>query len=131
MSTLLQKNLAREIVKNAKRKRPLNKQELVVLGGYSTAVAEGKPQVILQQKGVQDELHELGFNEYSAKKVVREIMLSKKADGNARLKAADMVFKVHGSYAPEKRVTKNLNMALSDFDNETLEGLIAEEESAS
>lgn len=109
MSTLLQQNLAQNIVKNLKRKKPLNKKELVVLGGYSQTVAEAKPNAIIEQKGVQEALEEYGFTEDNAKKVVSQILLNERVEPNARLKAASEVFKVKGTYAPEKKVNVNID----------------------
>lgn len=111
MPTNLQRNLAENIVKNLKRKKPLNKKELVVSSGYDLTTAEKQVPAVFEQKGVKEALNELGFNEYSAKKVVKDIMLNEKVDANARLKATDQVFKVEGSYAPEK--TANINMNVS------------------
>lgn len=102
MATELQKNLAQQIVKNSKRKKPLNKKELLVSSGYAELSAESVPGKIINQKGVQEELKVLGFDEDSAKKVVSEIMLNPDAGASERLKATDQVFKVHGSYASEK-----------------------------
>lgn len=112
MSTERQKNLATEIVLNAKRpkNKRKNKKDLVVSVGYSKTVAKAKPQLIIAQKGVQEELEVLGFNPHAAKSVVAEIMLNKEAEPNARLKATDQVFKVSGTYAPEKSVNVNVNM---------------------
>ncbi len=98
MSTLKQKNLAENIVNNSKRKDPLNKQELVVSSGYSPTTADGHANQIIEQEGVKEALADLGFTEENAKKVVSEIMLNPEEDSNARLKATDQVFKVHGSY---------------------------------
>jgi hypothetical protein len=102
MSTELQKNLAQNIVKNLKRKKPLNKQELVISSGYAVKTAEGHAPDIMVQEGVKNELKILGFDEDSAKKVVSEIMLNPKEKAEARLKATDQVFKVHGSYEDTK-----------------------------
>lgn len=109
MSTELQKNLANNIVKNLKRKKPLNKKELVVSSGYGEISAESSAHIILDQKGVKDALHELGFNEDTAKNVVKQIMLDPETAASDRLKATDQVFKVQGSYAPEKSVSVNIN----------------------
>jgi uncharacterized protein YgbK (DUF1537 family) len=110
MATELQKNLAQEIVKNAKRKKPLNKKELVVLSGYDLTTAEKQVPAVFEQKGVQEELNNLGFSSEGAKKVVAEILYKKTARDNDRLKAADMVFDVHGDKAPEKHlvITKKI-----------------------
>ena len=110
MSTILEKNLAQNIVKNARRKKPLNKKELVVSSGYAEISAQSSAHLILEQKGVQDELKVLGFTEDNAKRVVKEIMLNDKVDPSARLKATDQVFKVEGSYAPEKSVRLNIEV---------------------
>lgn len=103
MSTELQKNLAQNIVKNAKRKKPLNKKELLVISGYSQISAEASATEIIEQKGVKEELDNLGFDADSAKKVVKSILKTGKEEN--KLKAADMIFKVIGEYAPEKHLT--------------------------
>lgn len=113
MSTELQKNLAQNIVKNLKRKKPLNKKELVVSSGYDMTTAEKQIPAVFEQKGVQDELKILGFNEENAKKVVSEILLSDKVEPRTRLTAADMTFKVHGTYAPERTQTTNINIDIT------------------
>lgn len=109
MSTDLQKKLAKELVNNLKSKKPKNKKDLLVSVGYDITTAETKPGEIIGQKGVQEELELLGFTEINAKKVVSKLMLDESQEGNVRLKAADMTFKVHGSYAPEKSITLNAN----------------------
>ena len=98
----MQKELAQNIVKNAKRAKKLNKKELVVSSGYSPMSAESSAHIILEQKGVQEELENLGFDTESAKKVVKSILKTGKDEN--KLKAADMIFKVVGDYAPEKHV---------------------------
>lgn len=70
--------------------------------GYSKTMAKAKTKDVLESVGVQEELRAMGFTEENAKTVVQDIMLDVEKDANARLKAADMVFKVHGSYAPDK-----------------------------
>ena len=112
MPTFLQEKLADEIVKNIKRKKPKNKKELVVSSGYSEISAESSAHIILEQKGVRVALEEMGFTEENAKKVVQSIMLNERVDPSARLKATDQVFKVEGSYAPEKSI--NLNVIISE-----------------
>ncbi len=102
MGTFRQKKLAKALIDNAISNDPMNKGELLEKVGYAKNTAEAKPGEILEQKGVQEELKAYGFDEDSAKRVVKEVM-SEKEEPNARLKAADMVFKVHGSYAPEKK----------------------------
>jgi hypothetical protein len=119
MSTILQKNLAKNIVRNSIQEKPLNKKELVVLSGYSQISAESSAHIILEEKGVKQELKTLGFSEDKAKKVVSEIMNNPKVEPNTRLKATDQVFKVQGSYAPEKLDTRTLNIEMK-VDNKEL-----------
>jgi phage terminase small subunit len=65
----------------------------------------------LQKPVIQEAIAiERGFNEATAKDVVREIMLDSEVDPNARLRATDQVFKVVGSYAPEKSLTLNVDI---------------------
>lgn len=126
MSTLLQTKLAENIVRNLKREKPLNKKELVLASGYSMKTATRQLPAVMEQKGVREALDELGFNEDSAKKVVKEIMLNKRVDPNARLKATDQVFKVEGSYAPEKSQALNLNIEGHTMANSDLEAIRVE-----
>ena len=111
MPTILQKKLAQEIVKNAKRKKPINKKELLVSVGYTPNTAEAKATEIIEQPGVKTELKNLGFSEEGAKDVVQEILYDKEEEGSTRLRAASEVFKVFGTYAAEK--TFNLTATAS------------------
>lgn len=100
MATQKQKKLAKELIKNSQLAKPKNAGQLLENVGYAKNTAEAIPGVILGQKGLIEELEKLGFNEDNAKRVVGDIL--NKSEDNNRLKAADMVFKVHGSYAAEK-----------------------------
>jgi len=113
MSTIRQKKLAHSIVENLQVNKPLNKQELVASVGYSDASADKKATEILESKGVQQELKKLGFDPETARKVVGQILLEGEND-NVKLKAADMIFKVHGEYAPEKHVNLNMDVEPSE-----------------
>ena len=101
MATLKQKALAKAIVENAEREKPLNKKELVVSSGYSVISAESSAHLLMEQAGVKAELAVLGFDVATAKSVVGEILTDERKMPKDRLKAADMVFKVHGAYVPE------------------------------
>ncbi len=67
------------------------------------------PKVVLESKGVQEELAKRGFHPDIAREVVGEILLAGEND-SVKLKAADMVFKVHGSYAAEKHLNLNVEV---------------------
>jgi len=121
MPTIRQRKLAKAIIENSVRDKPLNKQELVASVGYSELSADKKATEILESKGTLEALDDYGFNEENAKIVVAEILLSKKADNGHRLKAASEVFKVRGSYAPEKSIVAHIESSVSELDNERLE----------
>ena len=60
MATILQENLASEIIK-AKGKK--NKKELLVSAGYGLTTAEASPGRTIQQKGVKKELAKYGLTD--------------------------------------------------------------------
>jgi hypothetical protein len=122
MATERQKKVAKLIVENVSLDDPLNAGEIVEKSRYSRSMVI-KPGVVIESQGVQEELEELGFTEENAKRVVKEIMLNGDIDPSARLKATDQVFKVKGSYAPEKRDVKVEVSSLNDLDNAKLEEL--------
>jgi len=120
MGTQRQKKVAELIVKNATLDKPLNGGEILAKTGYAPGVIKN-PSDILDSVGVKEELEILGFTESAAKQVVREIMLNTDADNSSRLKATDQVFKVLGSYAPEKREIKaDVETKVSDMDLDKL-----------
>jgi serine/threonine protein kinase HipA of HipAB toxin-antitoxin module len=109
MPRVRQQRLAQAIVENIKADKPLPVTKLLESVGYPTSTAESQAKAVIEQKGVQEELERLGFTENKAKEVVAEIMTNSDVEPNARLKAADMTFKVHGSYAPDKSINLNVN----------------------
>lgn len=112
MATLRQKKLADALIENSLANTPLNKQELVASVGYSEKVAEKKATEIIESKGTQEELRKRGFDPDTAREVVGEILLAGEND-NVKLKAADMIFKVHGNYAAEKHLNVNVDVETS------------------
>ncbi len=90
--------------------------------GYSKSMAKAKAGEILDSDGVKEELEILGFTEHAAMKVVQSIMNDKRVDPSARLKATDQVFKIRGTYAPEKSIVANIQ--LNDNKNEKSNSLI-------
>jgi hypothetical protein len=113
MPTTKQKRVAELIVENTKLDEPLNGGEIVENSGYGVSMKKN-PQVVLESEGVKEALEEMGFTEANAKSVVTEIMLNPDADNSSRLKATDQVFKVKGSYAPDRNI--NLNMTIKSID---------------
>lgn len=117
MATLLQKNLAQNIVKAARSKKKVLKRDLLVSAGYGLTTAEATPSRIIEQKGVQQELKSLGFSEENAKRVVREILDDKYSEDKDRLKAAELVFKVFGTFAAEKQMNLNVSATAEEVTN--------------
>ncbi len=113
MPTLRQRKLAKNIIESFDSKEIPTVKALAVSSGYSLESAEAHPHELIRAKGVQDALAEYGFSEENAKKVVAEILLNPENSARDRLTAADMTMKVFGSYAPEKKETKNLNVSVS------------------
>lgn len=113
MATTKQKKLARAIIENAVAEQPLNKQQLVESVGYSVLTADRASKDIIGSRGVRSELVLLGFNEDTAKDVVAEILIGGEND-TVKLKAAEIVFKVHGTFAPEKQINVNVDVESSD-----------------
>jgi len=104
MPTLNQRKLAENMIKALESDNPPTLGTLVESSGYAVSQALSKPGFIIEQKGVQEALADYGFTEENAKRVTAEIMMSESSGPMPRLKAAEMTFKVHGSFAPEKSV---------------------------
>lgn len=113
MATLRQKKLAKGLVENLTSNKIKTASELLVSAGYDETTAQASPGRTIEQKGVKEELVKLGFDEETAKQVVGEILVYGDEDRD-RLKAAEMIFKVHGSFAPEKKLNLNVNVEASD-----------------
>lgn len=124
--TILQKNLAENIILNERIKRYKTLRELLMASGYSETSANTEPGKLIQNPGVQKALINLGFSEDSAKAVVGEILIN--GTEQNRLKAAEMVFKVHGTYAPEKHTFAGILKEIIDSNEDESEPIITREE---
>jgi len=101
-----QKRLARNIVDNVIRDKPLNAGELVVRSSYSEKAGRSHPSTYIKTKGVKKALENMGFSEFNAMRIIGEILtqpLDKMSlTPENQIRAAQEVFKIRGSYAPEK-----------------------------
>lgn len=113
-----QRRAARIMADIAMGKRPdiKNQGDIIVEAGYAATNKE-QPKRLLNTTGVEIALADNGFSPETAKNVVKQILEDSKAMHKDRLKAADMVFKVHGTYAAEKHVSLNVDATV---DNERL-----------
>ena len=113
MATTKQKKVAKLIIDNITLDKPLNGGEIVENSGYSE-IMKKNPKNVIDTEGVKEELQILGFTEENAMSVVSEIMLNPEAQDNNRLKASEMVFKVQGTFAPEKKLNLNANINIKE-----------------
>lgn len=97
MPTVRQKKLAEVIIENSTMNKPLNAGEMLENAGYRQG-SVNYPRRVIQSIGVQQVLHDYGFNEDNAKKVVASVLLDENCEPNTRLRAADLIFKVCDSY---------------------------------
>lgn len=121
-ATPRQEKVAGLIIENATLDKPLNAGQILEKAGYNKNISK-TPGKVINSRGVQEELEVSGFTEQAAMKVVQEIMNSKDVDPSARLKATDQVFKIRGTYAPEKSIIANIQ--LSDSKNEKSNSIIS------
>lgn len=124
MPTTKQKRVAKLIVENLTIDKPLTGGQMLEKVGYSKGIAES-PSRVIESEGVQEELQILGFDPYEAKRVVAEILIGGEND-TVKLKAADMIFKVHSTYAPEKSLNVNVNTEVGRADIALLASKAAE-----
>lgn len=110
MVTAKQRKLAKAIIENSTREEPLNAGQMLESVGYSKSMSTAKPGEMIESAGVQKALEEYGFTEENAKTVVSNILLSEKSRDENKLRAAEQIFKVKGSYAAEKHVNINVNV---------------------
>lgn len=121
MPTLRQKKVAKKIVENLQSSEQISAGELLKNEGYGKSL-QNHPKRVLESEGVQEELRETyGFDPERAKKVVGQILEEGEND-NVKLKAAEMIFKVHGIFAAEKHVNVNIDQGVDS----KLDALIAQ-----
>lgn len=89
-------------------------QQILLDSGYSPTTAGHMARQIIESPGVQEALNSFGFDEKNAKRVVGEILSDHRKRAVDRLNAADKVFKVFGTYAPEKRVEIQARIDVKD-----------------
>lgn len=112
MANQRQQKLARQIANNILLDKPKNAQQLLEDSGYTTTTARASAKVIIQGKGVQKELLELGFSIENAKRVIGAILNSptifEMVTPENQIRAAQEVFKVTGEYAQSEEGNKTL-----------------------
>lgn len=106
-----QRRSAQLIVDSAMGKAPhiKNAGDIVIHAGYAPSIKKS-PHDVLNTTGVDSALMELGFSPENAKRVVAKILNSDNSKDIDRLKASDMVFKVHGTYAESRSISVNIDV---------------------
>jgi len=102
MPTERQKKLAKELVENQKKGKPDNKTNILVNLGYSEKNSQKNQKEIIMAKGTQEALKEYEFDADSAKNYTKGV-LNNPDSQKVGLDAVKEIFKVCGSYAPEKQ----------------------------
>ena len=126
MPTLRQKRVAKKIIIASQLDNPPTGGEILKSTDYGID-AQRNPGRILESEGVKEALSDYGFSEENAKKVVGKVMNDDSVEPHARLKAADLTFKVHGTYAPEKSLALNVNVSSENKEAKELAGKYEEE----
>lgn len=126
MPTIRQKKLAKELVANFQKPIPDTAGQVLEKVGYSKNLTK-QPGRVIEADGVKEALADLGFTEDFAKQKVVEIMQTS-TNEMAVLKGAEQIFKVHGSYAPERREVESKNINLDVTLNPETEALAQEYE---
>ena len=126
MTTPRQKKAVDALITNLQAPHPKSTGQVLKSVGYGTGL-QNQPKRVLESDGVKDELKRLGFDEDSAKHVVGKILASEYEEARDRLKAAEMVFKVHGSFAPDKHVNLNLDAELTREERAIAAKLLADQ----
>lgn len=122
MATLKQKELAKAIIDNVRKGNPETASHLMARVGYSRVTIDKLVNRTIQSEGVRSALNDFGFNEDNAKKIVGKFVKTPidetKITPEIQLRAAQEIFKVHGSYAPEKSqsVSVNVDVPLTQTD---------------
>ena len=64
---------------------------------------------------IQEALKGLGFDSNNARRVVGELLDDVTVEAKDRLKAAEIIFKVGGDFAPEKHLNVNIPIPIDDL----------------
>lgn len=111
-----QRRVAEKLIENTQVDNPKTGGEIVEDSGYGPSMSKNC-HVVLNSEGVQMALEEYGFSEDRAKMVVADVMNGEKSTEMGKLKAADMVFKTFGTYAPDKSVNLNVEQQMMSDDD--------------
>lgn len=106
---------AQIIVDSVRARKDISKAEIVRQAGYSKQ-QEKSPTNVLASEGVKIALAELGFTLDRADETVASILTGKRTKDETKLKAADIIYKRLGGYAPDKSISVSVKGDVKDFE---------------
>lgn len=105
--TFKQRAVAKELIENAKREKPLNRSQILEKVGYAKTLVRAAPSKVFNSEGVQAAMMEAGATPDMLAKTVREAMTAEQGQW------------FHGEYmqhdAPDHRVRLNAASLLADI----------------
>lgn len=122
MPTLRQKLVAKKVAEKIQNSEPIVMKEILAETGYSPGMQKN-PEQILSSEGVQQELQKRGISLEDADTEVGVIL--KAGENMEKLKAADLVYKRLGGYAPDKSINLNVDLTINDEAIDKLADILA------
>jgi len=114
MGTLKEQVLASKVAETFRTGADKTQGQLIQEAGYSPVSAQN-PKIIFNQPGFREELAKLGFSLDAADQTVNNLLINGKEE-NTRLKAADMVYKRLGGYAPDRTLNISVKGDIKEFE---------------
>jgi len=107
MSTINQKRVARHMARNILEGKVMTGSEILRQEGYKPSLQKN-PSYILDSVGVKKEMAKMGFNELNASNWI--IKAVDKGSPDVAIRGAQEVFKVFGTYAPQKTLSASIKL---------------------
>ena len=131
--TQRQRKFAKALINNQLKDKPDNITYLSESVGYSKETARTQQKRVLQAEGTKEALKEYGFDEDSAKRYLSNVLNKPNKEANG-VRACELIFKVVGSFAPEKKNIKVTSIEdmppeeLNRYRNKIADGTITDDE---
>jgi len=111
--TVKQKALAHIVADAINNGSDKSQAELIKQAGYSDVSAEN-PKIIFGTPGFKHELAKLGFSLQAADQQVNNLLVNGTKE-ETKLKAADLIYKRLGGYAPDRTVNISVKGSVEEF----------------
>lgn len=113
-TTLKQKTLAHLVADAINNGSDKSQGQLIQEAGYSPVTAEN-PKIVFNQDGFKKELAKLGFSINAADQQVNNLLVNGKKE-ETKLKAADLIYKRLGGYAPDRTINVSVKGNIKEFE---------------